>query len=210
MLFPILLAAGQNRRFGASKLLAPLGGRPLIAHVLAAIEASREGGLLGPGAAVLAETDPELHRLVTGAGLVPVINPDPSAGLASSLRLGIAWVASRAGITREDAALVILADQPGLRTETVQALAREYGESRAPIVRPRYRRTPQVPGHPVLLAHEAWPLVEELQGDRGLGQVLEARPALVRTVDVEGENPDVDRPEDLARLSRMMEREDRP
>jgi SAM-dependent methyltransferase len=40
--------------------------------------------------------------------------------------------------------------------------------------------------------------VAEATGDRGLGPLLDARPELVRVVDVGGANPDVDRPEDLA------------
>ena len=45
----------------------------------------------------------------------------------------------------------------------------------------------------------AFGLVGEASGDRGLGPVLEAHPELVSEVAVEGANPDIDTPADLAR-----------
>jgi len=36
----IILAAGEARRFGTQKLLAPLGGRPLVQHVIDVANAS--------------------------------------------------------------------------------------------------------------------------------------------------------------------------
>jgi CTP:molybdopterin cytidylyltransferase MocA len=42
--------------------------------------------------------------------------------------------------------------------------------------------------------------VEEVRGDRGLGPVIDRHPELVRWIEVEGSNPDVDVPEDLAAL----------
>ncbi len=52
--------------------------------------------------------------------------------------------------------------------------------------------------NPVLLRRAAFPLVEESSGDRGLGPVIADHPELVDEVAVEGTNPDVDTPGDLA------------
>ena len=46
-----------------------------------------------------------------------------------------------------------------------------------------------------------WPLVADASGDRGLGPILAAHPALVAEVDLGGSNPDVDTPADLAELA---------
>jgi SAM-dependent methyltransferase len=50
----------------------------------------------------------------------------------------------------------------------------------------------------VLLRRAAFPLVEESSADRGLGPVIADHPELVEEVAVDGTNPDVDTPEDLA------------
>jgi CTP:molybdopterin cytidylyltransferase MocA len=54
--------------------------------------------------------------------------------------------------------------------------------------------------NPLLLRREAFDLVDEATGDRGLGPLLEARPELVLEVPVPGRNPDVDTPADLDAL----------
>ena len=47
---------------------------------------------------------------------------------------------------------------------------------------------------------DAFELVDEAIGDRGLGPVLDSDPDLVIEVLVAGSNPDIDTPEDLASL----------
>ena len=53
--------------------------------------------------------------------------------------------------------------------------------------------------NPVLVRRPAFGLVGEASGDRGLGPVLEAHPELVSEIAVDGANPDIDTPSDLAR-----------
>ena len=55
--------------------------------------------------------------------------------------------------------------------------------------------------NPVLVRRAAWALAAGLSGDRGLGPLL-ARPTRSSSLEVavEGANPDVDTPEDLAAL----------
>jgi CTP:molybdopterin cytidylyltransferase MocA len=65
---------------------------------------------------------------------------------------------------------------------------------------PRYSGEPAGVANPALLLRAAWPLVERLEGDRGMGPVIAANPALVLPVPIEGSNPDVDTPDDLRRL----------
>ena len=44
--------------------------------------------------------------------------------------------------------------------------------------------------------------VQQEEGDRGMGPLIQASPDLVTRVDVSGDNPDVDTPDDLVRLQR--------
>jgi CTP:molybdopterin cytidylyltransferase MocA len=82
----------------------------------------------------------------------------------------------------------------------IERVVEAWRKGAGPVVRPSYASDNGAPGHPVILARAAWPLVGMLAGDTGLGPLLSERPELVTTVAVEGMNPDIDTPEDLARL----------
>ena len=81
----VVLAAGQGRRFGGSKLLAALEGRPLLQHVLDAVASS------GPvvTVVVLGDDADDAERVIAWDGQLRVVNADPTRGLSSSLELGI-------------------------------------------------------------------------------------------------------------------------
>jgi 2-polyprenyl-3-methyl-5-hydroxy-6-metoxy-1,4-benzoquinol methylase len=128
-----------------------------------------------------------------------IVNPDPGRGLASSLHLG--WAAALAGDPKPDAVLVALGDQPLLRDDVLRGLLAAPLEPARPIVAPRYAGSG---GHnPVRLDASAGALVARASGDRGLGPLLDANPDLVRWLDVEGDNPDVDTPADLVRVAEL-------
>jgi CTP:molybdopterin cytidylyltransferase MocA len=195
--YAVVLAAGAGSRFGGDKLLAPFQGRPLIAHVAATIADAIIGGVLAGGVAVVPPRAARLVWSLETAGLTIVENPDASSGLASSLRRGLAALATvqpPAG-----AALIILGDQPLLRMGTITALMEEWRKT-GRSVRPRYAMDRERPGHPVLLDRSAWLLADTLRGDTGLGPAFRDRPETVITVDVPGANPDVDTPGDLHSL----------
>ncbi len=195
--YAIVLAAGAGSRFGGDKLLAPWRGHPLIAHTAAMVAEAISAGMLGGAVAVVPPRSTALGWSLEAAGCTLVENPVAASGLASSLRLGLAEVVRADPLT--PAALIVLGDQPLLGPDTIRRLVdawRANGKS----VRPRYRLTPDAPGHPVLLDRSVWPRVAALEGDRGLGPLFLAQPDLIATVDVPGSNPDVDTPADLRSL----------
>jgi molybdenum cofactor cytidylyltransferase len=138
----------------------------------------------------------ELDAVIAWRDEIRVVNPAPERGLASSVRLGFA--ALRDADVDLDAALVLLGDQPRVAPDVIAALLAAPATEGRPAVLPRYRDGTNP--NPVLLLRSAWPLVETLAGDRGLVQVLRARPELVIDVEVAGSNPDIDTPADLAAL----------
>ncbi len=123
------------------------------------------------------------------------MNPRPEDGLSSSLRVGLSTAVAGA---EADAVIVVLGDQPALRPDVVRAVVAAAETATVPIVRPRYAAD-DAP-NPVVLRRAAWPLAEGVDGDRGLGPLLAARPDLVLEVPVDGANPDVDTVADLVRL----------
>jgi molybdenum cofactor cytidylyltransferase len=189
----LILAAGAGSRFGGDKLLAPLDGRPLIAHV---VDAARAAGL-DPIVVVVPPTG-QLRELDLGP-IRRVVNPFPSEGLSSSVRLGLrALDADAAEIV--DAAVILPADQPRVQPATILALIAAAGRRpKTPFVVARHAadRTP----NPVLARRSIWRLADELVGDRGFGPVLATHPELVREVPIGGTNPDVDTGDDLRRLT---------
>ena len=110
-------------------------------------------------------------------------NPDPSRGLSSSVRLGVAAVDAEA-----DAALLVLGDQPRLGVDVIAALLAGGVDAARPVAAPAYGGD-DGGRNPVLLGRAAFGLVESLTGDRGLGPLLASHPELVRAVPVSGTQP---------------------
>lgn len=198
-LWAVVLAAGSGTRFGSNKLVATLRGRPLVLQTLEHLTSARRSGLLAGVVTVIAAGDEAVAHAIAQSGSVVVENPDPASGIGRSLQLGIGRLDRPPVEPMAEAAVIVLADQPMVRQEVLTAL-RDAWLSGADIVRPVYREDPGTPGHPVLLDRSRWYLVDDIQGDRGLGPALSSNTDWVTTVMVEGYNPDIDTPADLAVL----------
>jgi molybdenum cofactor cytidylyltransferase len=191
----ILLAAGQGRRFGADKLLAPLPSGEALA--LAAARKLRDGlrQAAGDRVRLLAVLRPEqilLAGLLTQAGYDVVLSDEARTGMGRSLAQGVA--ASR----EAEGWLVALADMPAILPGTIARVA-EALRNGASLAAPFHggRR-----GHPVGFS-QAWR--EELlalEGDAGARHLLQnAGPALLRiATDDSGVLMDVDTPMDINAL----------
>lgn len=187
----IVLAAGAGSRFGGGKLVAPLEGRPILQHVLERLEASG----LDDVVVVVGNDAAELETAVDWGVARRVVNPTPDTGLSSSLKVGIGALSADT-----DAALIALGDQPLLPARAVRALIDAESLPGAPIVVPVYGDG--IGRNPVLLRRDAFGLVDETHGDRGLGPLIDGHPELVQEIPirVEGGNPDIDTRDDLVAL----------
>ena len=198
---PLVLAAGKGLRFGGGKLLASYRGRPLLSHVLAVVRAAGERRILKGGCAVVSAQDEDSRALVEQAGLEAVLNDAPDQGLSRSLQLGLTTLERRkTGEAYVGAAVVFLADQPLVRLDVVEGLVAAWRAGDAGIFRPRYAACPETPGHPVLLNRSVWQLAHRLDGDHGFAGLADQASVRVVTLDVAGDNPDVDTPADLQAL----------
>ena len=197
--YALVLAAGQSRRFGGDKLQALYRGRPLLSHVLDVVGEARRRQVLDGGYVVVAADDTAARTLCRDAGLTPVVNDSAHLGLSHSLRLGLDALEEITSQQR-GAALVFLGDQPLVQLSVVEKMMAAYGASSAAVVRPRYQNHPGVPGHPVLLDRSIWHLARGLDGDRGLAGPLQSASVETVTVDIPGDNPDVDTVADLHAL----------
>lgn len=181
----MVLAAGSGTRFGGTKQVARLGGRPLVAHAVATALAA---GVTRVVVVVGHEADQVAAAARTVGEVEVVLNPVHADGQASSLRMGIG-VAARSGA---DVAVVLLADEPDVRADAVDAVVGAVRRG-ALAARARYE---DGPGHPVAFGGAAFERLRSLTGDRGARDVLDELGVV--EVTVPGRRPrDVDRPEDL-------------
>jgi CTP:molybdopterin cytidylyltransferase MocA len=177
----LILAAGEGRRFGGTKQLAELHGRPLLEYALEAMEG------VSPRVVVLGHAADKIRRGVNMHGASVVECEDWDEGQAASLRAGLAALAHC------DAVVVVLGDQPGITAEAVAAIVAEPGGD---AVRATYDGRP---GHPVLLRRPLLDRAGELRGDTGFRDLLES--TAVREVEIGGlaDPADIDTREELAR-----------
>lgn len=144
----VVLAAGASSRFGSPKqglLLEPVlerVRRSSVAEVVVVLGA---------------------HELAASARTVHC--PDWERGPGASLRCGLAALPPDA-----EAAVVVLADGPGLAPEAIDRVIAAWREGTAPVVAATYGG---IRLHPVLLARPAWPGVPD-EGAKGLDAVLVA------------------------------------
>src|SRR5262249_7736818 len=100
----VVLAAGRSTRMGGpNKLLAEIGGRPLVRIAAEQALASRAG----PVIVVTGHQRDKVEQVLGGLSVRLVHNADYAQGLGTSLRTGIAAVPADA-----DGAIVCLGDMP--------------------------------------------------------------------------------------------------
>lgn len=179
----LVLAAGAGRRYGSTKQLAELEGRPLLEHALEAVAAApvdRRVVVLGAGAEeVLAGAD--LH------GVRAVVCEDWAEGQAASLRAGLA------ALEGVEAAVVVLGDQPRVSARAIARVLAARAEGVA-AVRAEYAG---VPGHPIVLERALFAPLAALEGDRGARELLATVAVREVACDGLGRPDDVDTPEQL-------------
>jgi molybdenum cofactor cytidylyltransferase len=155
----VVLAAGEGRRFGGTKLVAELDGRPLLDH---AVEAMLAVPAVERIVVVLGARADEVSARADLSAVEQVLCPDWKEGISASLRAGVEVFAEA------DAVLITLGDQPFITSQVIAAIADQLAV-RAPAVRATYGGNP---GHPVLIKRELFASVRSLSGDSGARDLL--------------------------------------
>ncbi len=189
----MVLAAGISRRMGSPKQLLRIGERTLLEHALANVCASEVQEIvlvLGAGAE-------ELRRQIPTDNLKVIVNPDYEQGMGTSLRTGLAALGPRV-----EGALVVLADQPFVRPETLNRLMATRAETGAQITLPLYRG---FRGNPALLDRSVFPEVMALSGDVGCRAIFGDHTEGIYKVETgdPGILLDIDTEDDLRRLETL-------
>ena len=137
MISGVVLAAGTGSRFGGTKQMATVDGKPLAQHAIDALEAAGVDEVIvvtGHDAVKVASalTLPSHGRIV--------YNPAFKDGQATSLAAAI-----HALDDESEAAVILMADQPGVTSDVIRALVERFRATRRQVVRAMYDNGPDPP-----------------------------------------------------------------
>ncbi|GAC1586126.1 MAG: molybdenum cofactor cytidylyltransferase [Ktedonobacteraceae bacterium] len=203
----ILLAAGRSSRMGQGlhKLLLPLGGRSVLAHVVETVLASQAQPLV----VVLGYQAEQVRTLLTPytsklntSKLTVIENPDYQQGMSTSLRKGVETLMS--SYPAVNGALIVLGDQPLMTPHILDSMieTKQTAGKRITVARYRGKR-----GNPTLFDASLFPELLEMTGDEGGRKVLERHRQEIAILDMEDETPnyDVDTCEAYQQVVRIWE-----
>jgi 4-nitrophenyl phosphatase len=156
----VVLAAGESRRMGEPKQLLPVGGLPMVRRVTEAVCAA---GLAQVVVVIGAQAE-AVGQALAGLPVEQVLNERWPEGMTTSLHAGL-----RALRPEIRAALVVLADQPGLTAELIRAVVDCYHATGAPVVAPFYR---EQRGRPVLFDRALFPELLAAAGNKDRREVI--------------------------------------
>lgn len=187
----IVLAAGTSSRMGSNKLLADLGGAPLIRRTVEAVAS----WLLKEIIVVTGHEADKVAGALEGTDTTRVHNANYAQGLSTSLRRGLDALSKET-----EAVLVCLGDMPLVEVETVQRLIAAFDHANHhTICVPVHKNTR---GNPVLWGRGHFAAMAALKGDRGakgLMKQLNHEVVEIETVSA-GILMDADTPEALLKI----------
>ena len=187
-IFAAVLAAGDASRFGSTKQAATLQGVPLVRK---AIETAADVC----GERVITVIGHDSESILGAVGAAPgfiVVNENYRDGLGTSIAMAAHTCRKCA-----DAILLLLADQPLVPAEHLQALIDNWSGADDEIVATAFADTL---GPPVLFPRGSFSALATLTGDHGAREILRDSTFSVGSVRFEAAAVDVDTPADLASL----------
>jgi molybdenum cofactor cytidylyltransferase len=194
----VVLAAGRSTRMGAvNKLIAEIGGKPLVRIAAEQAIASRAS----PVIVVTGHQREKVEAALDGLPVRLVHNPDYAEGLGTSLKAGIAAVPAEA-----DGVIVCLGDMPQVDSALIDKLIAAFDPERGALV-----VVPSIAGrrgNPVLWSRRFFPDLMQIQGDIGARHLIGNYAEAVVEVPVAGEAAltDIDTPESFSAVKAEIER----
>jgi molybdenum cofactor cytidylyltransferase len=186
----LVLAAGRSTRMGQeNKLVVDLHGKPIVRHVVEAVQASKAR----PVIVVTGHQSEALRGALIGLDVTFAHNPDYALGLSTSLKAGLGLLPKEI-----EAVAVCLGDMPNVDAALIDSLIAAIDPSRGALIAVPTREGRR--GNPVLWSRRFFDELAKLEGDVGARALIGANSEAVVEVPVEGEAAflDVDTPEALA------------
>jgi molybdenum cofactor cytidylyltransferase len=193
----VVLAAGRSTRMGAiNKLIAEIGGKPLVRIAAEQALASRAG----PVIVVTGHQRERVAAALSGLPVRIVHNSDYAEGLGTSLKAGIAAVPADA-----DGAIVCLGDMPQVNAALIDKLIAAFDPAHGALV-----VVPSIAGrrgNPVVWSRRFFHDLMAINGDIGARHLIGAYAEAVVEVPVADDAAltDVDTPESLSAVKAEIE-----
>jgi molybdenum cofactor cytidylyltransferase len=194
----IVLGAGRSSRMGGpNKLLAEIGGKPLVRIAVDQVLASRAR----PVIVVTGHQRERVEAALAGLPVKVVHNPNFAEGLGTSLKAGIAAVPAEA-----DGAIVCLGDMPQVDAALIDRLIGAFDPDKSALV-----VIPTIDGkrgNPVVWARRFFADLMSVEGDIGARYLIGRYPEAVAEVALTGTAAltDVDTPEALEAVKAELEK----
>ncbi len=199
--FAVVPAAGLSRRMGKPKLTMTLAGRPVIEHLLAALDQPVVDAVV----IVFRRSDEELAATIREApplrhAELLIVQPETDPpDMRTSVELALAAIRERFSPGDDSAWLLIPADHPVLDGDVVRDIVAAKSQTTANILVPTHNGER---GHPTLFL---WPLadrVSQIPADRGLNWLVRHELISVEEVSVASDSVllDLDTPDDFRKL----------
>ncbi|WIV17731.1 nucleotidyltransferase family protein [Paenibacillus polygoni] len=193
----VVLAAGQSQRMGEDKINLALSGAPLGSYAVnAALHSHLDLVIL------VVRADDPLRWLVNSPNdrLIITRCTDSKLGMSHSLRCGWKEAADRG----MDCVLILLADQPLVQTEHINALLDVY--SSAPELHYVAAKDGDVVKPPLLLSSKVSSVIFKLEGDTGARSIIRNSAYAGKQIPFDKEVfYDADTPDALLYLGKLMD-----
>jgi molybdenum cofactor cytidylyltransferase len=193
----LVLAAGRSSRMGGpNKLLAEIGGRPLVRIVVEAALASRAR----PVIVVTSHQRERVEAALAGLPIDFVHNANFANGLGTSLRVGIAALPAQA-----DGVIVCLGDMPQVEAAMIDRLVGALDPDKGALI-----AVPTIEGqrgNPVVWSRRFFPDLMAVEGDIGARYLIGRYSEAVVEVPLTGTAAltDIDTPEALQAVKAELE-----
>jgi len=189
MIWAIILAAGESKRMGRSKLTLPFGRKSIIENVVENAGESKVQQVL----IVLGSNRREIEKKISRFPVRIIENPDYSQGMHTSIQCAIRDVPINI-----KAVLIMLGDQPSVSSTDINNLIEEYLKSKKGIVLPVFKGKR---GHPVLIDLKYRNEINNLNPDIGLREIIRNHSEDIREIKSKSSSilQDIDNPDDYYR-----------
>jgi len=172
MISAIILAAGESKRMGETKLLLAYGEETIIDTVIGNVVRSKVDKTL----VVLGSDWHKIAEKIRKSQVSVTINPHYQRGMFSSVLHGLQLLPESV-----QAVIIVLADQPRVPTSVINSLIRAFKKYRKGIVLPVYKNKR---GHPVLIDLKYRQEIKKISPEKGLRELIYSHPDDIREVKV--------------------------
>jgi len=149
---------------------------------------------LAPVIVVTGANADEVESKINDLPVIITRNKDWQSGQASSIQAGLQSLPARVG-----AAIFLLADQPQIKTNVIQALVEHHATGLYPVIAPLVRMEQRA--NPVLFDRATFPDLSQIKGDVGGRAIFSKYPVEYLPWHDDSLLLDVDKPEDYQRLT---------